>query len=546
MSGFAVWFTGLSGSGKSTIAYALAPRLERLGLPVEILDGDEVRKRLTKGLGFSKEDRDENISRIAFVARSVVRAGGVAIACAISPYREARDRARAEIGRFVEVHVAPPLEECIRRDVKGLYKKALAGEIPSFTGVSDPYEPPLTPELSIPTERLTVDQSVELVLGKLRELGYIEGGPIPPRGGALIDRLSRRDVDDRLPALEIDAETADDLQNIGTGAFSPLRGFLGEADFNSVIFERRLSSGDWWTLPIVLDVEPEEAPRLGDRFALRHGGRTIALMSAESRYRPDKETYARQVFGTADSSHPGVARVLGLKPVFLGGPIELLGFVDSPLNRYRLTPARTRRIFAERGFRTVAAFQTRNVPHLGHEHLQRLALNYCDGLFVNPVIGRKKPGDFRDEAILATYERLTEFYPRERVVLGTLHTWMRYAGPIEAIHHAIVRKNYGCTHIIIGRDHAGVGKFYDPWAAQRAFEDYPGLGIEPLRFPESFYCRRCSLLATANDCPHGGEDRVSVSASQIRAALSDPAARLDYMVRSEILEVIRALPDPLL
>jgi adenylyl-sulfate kinase len=173
MKGFCVWFTGLSGSGKSTLARVLADRLEERGHSVQVLDGDEVRQRLTKGLGFSKEDREENISRIAFVANAIVKAGGVAITCAISPYRESREKARAEIGRFIEVYVATPLQECIKRDVKGLYKKALAGEIANFTGVSDPYEPPLNPEVTIPTQTLSVDQSLDLIVAKLRDLKYI-------------------------------------------------------------------------------------------------------------------------------------------------------------------------------------------------------------------------------------------------------------------------------------------------------------------------------------------------------------------------------------
>ncbi len=175
MPGFTVWITGLSGSGKSTLAHALAPHLEQFGYYVQVLDGDEVRRRLTAGLGFSKEDRDTNVDRISFVANAISRSGGVAIACAISPYRAARDAARSEIKNFVEVYAAAPLEECIRRDVKGLYKKALAGDLQRFTGVSDPYEPPPNPEVTIPTQELTVEQSVELILRKLRDLGYIAG-----------------------------------------------------------------------------------------------------------------------------------------------------------------------------------------------------------------------------------------------------------------------------------------------------------------------------------------------------------------------------------
>jgi sulfate adenylyltransferase len=552
MKGFCVWLTGLPSAGKTTIAYALAPALETLGLPVQVLDGDEVRLRLSKGLGFSREDRDANVLRIAFVAGAIVKAGGVAITCAISPYRAVRDQARAEIGRFVEVHVATPLEECVRRDVKGLYRRALAGEIANFTGVSDPYEAPLEPELVLPTQDVSLEECVRRVIEKLRELRCLPGGRIRPHGGVLVDRVAegaRRDAlleeVRSLARLEVDGDTADDVENLAHGFFSPLEGFLGEADFESVIEERRLASGEWWTIPIVLDVSAEQARRLGERFVLTWRERPLAIVTVRSAYAPDLGSLCRGVFGTEDPAHPGVARVKRMNPVFLGGPIDLVGAVGGPLRRYRMTPAQTRALFDERGLATVAAFQTRNVPHLGHELLQRLALNVCDGLLVNPVIGAKKPGDFRDEVILAAYEVQTQrFYPKDHAILATLHTWMRYAGPMEAVHHAIVRKNLGCSHIVIGRDHAGVGRYYDPFAAHRIFDEMPGLGIEPIRCAESFYCTRCATMATSRDCPHGPDARLSVSATQVRAALADPSARLPNRMRDEILEVIRASGDP--
>ncbi|MBI1852863.1 MAG: sulfate adenylyltransferase [Planctomycetes bacterium] len=550
--GFCIWFTGLPSSGKTTIAYALAPKLEQLGFAVQVLDGDEVRLRLSKGLGFSRADRDENISRIAFVANSIVKSGGVAITCAISPFRVTRDAARAEIGHFVEVHVATPLDECVRRDVKGLYKKAIAGEIPSFTGISDPYEPPLHAEITVPTQTQTLEESVNLVLGTLREMGYVEGGRVRPHGGVLVDRVASSErratlLNDArsLPTLELDADTASDVENIATGLFSPLTGFLGAADFESVITKKSLESGVRWTIPIVLDVTADQAARLGARFVLTHGERALAVMTVDSKYHGDKRGFCQGVFGTTDGAHPGVARVMRMGPVFLGGPIELVGEVDGPLRQRRLTPARARALFDQRGFSTIAAFQTRNVPHLGHEHLQRIALNVCDGLLVNPVIGGKKPGDFRDEVILAAYETLTDrFYPRDRVVLATLHTWMRYAGPMEAIHHAILRQNLGCSHIIIGRDHAGVGSYYDPFAAHRAFDELPGLEIQPIRIAEAFYCNECATMATSRDCPHGDASRVSVSASQVRAALADAGVTLPNRMRNEILDVIRRFDAP--
>lgn len=551
--GFCVWFTGLSGAGKSTIAEALRPRLERFGHAVEVLDGDEVRKTLSKGLGFSREDRDANVLRIAFVAGAVVRAGGVAITCAISPYREVRDKARAGIPRFVEVHVAAPLEECIRRDPKGLYKKALAGEIPQFTGVSDPYEPPLRPEIVVPTHTQSLEQSVDLIVSRLREMGLLPGGRIRPHGGQLVDRVAtgaRRDQAlewaRHLPHLEVTEETADDAWNIAHGVYSPLEGFLCESDFWSVLDHRRLVNGNWWTIPIVLDVTARDAARIGPRVVLTRAGEPVALMTVQSAYEPDRGAFVRSVFGTSDPAHPGVARVGAMGEVFLGGEIEWIGAGTGPLSRHRMTPKETRALFDARGFKTVAAFQTRNVPHLGHEHLQRLALNACDGLFVNPVIGKKKAGDFKDDVIIAAYETLVRgFYPHERVVLSTLHMAMRYAGPIEAIHHAIIRKNFGCTDIIIGRDHAGVGSYYSPFAAQEIFDDFPGLDIRPLKYPESFFCTTCDGMATTRDCPHDAAARQTVSATQIRAALRGEGGSLRHRMRDEVLDAIRQFEAPI-
>lgn len=552
MQGCCIWLTGLPCSGKTTIARAIEPKLRSLGLGVHVLDGDEVRERFSKGLGFSREDRDTNVRRISYVARAVAHTGGVSIVCAVSPYRGARDEARREIGRFLEVHVAPKLETCVERDVKGHYKKALAGEIQHFTGVSDPYEEPLAPELRFHTDRMTLDQCVEALLAKMGEMGFLPSALPAPHGGVLVNRVAqgarRAELEaesQQLPHLEVDADTADDVENIATGAFSPLTGFLGRADVESLVARKTLASGLRWTIPILLSVTEATAARLGSRFALTRNGRPFATMTADSVWTLEKAALCSAVFGTQDPAHPGVAQTMALAPICVGGPIEMFETPQTQHRRLRMTPHATREMFARRGYKSVAAFQTRNVPHLGHEHLQRIALQMCDGLLVHPVIGPKKPGDFRDEVILASYETLVGRYlPSDRVVLSTLHTRMRYAGPMEAIHHAIVRQNYGCSHILIGRDHAGVGKYYDPYAAQRIFTELDGLEIRPIPIGEAFFCKVCDGMATTRDCAHAAEERISVSATAVRAALSTKG-KMKHQMRDEVLTCIRQFEEPL-
>jgi sulfate adenylyltransferase len=346
--------------------------------------------------------------------------------------------------------------------------------------------------------------------------------------------------------VDLNAEQASDVWNLATGAYSPLEGFLGPEDLRAVLFDRRLANGVTWTIPIVLDVSAERARRLGDAVGLWHNGRPLARLDGVCPYRYDRVDYAKQVFGTDDAKHPGVAKVLGLGDVLLGGTVTALGDLETAahLARYRLTPRETRVLFDAKGWRTVVGFQTRNVPHLGHEYVQKTALTFVDGLFINPVIGRKKAGDFKDEVILAAYEALVQhYYVRERTVLATLHTEMRYAGPREAIFHAIVRKNFGCTHFIVGRDHAGVGSYYAPYAAQEIFDDFPDLGITPLFFTAFFYCRRCGSVANEKTCPHAAEARLDFSGTLLRRLLTERHAP-DGLIRPEVAEVILGVDNP--
>jgi sulfate adenylyltransferase len=297
-------------------------------------------------------------------------------------------------------------------------------------------------------------------------------------------------------------------------------------------------------MPIVLDISRRQANQLGDTVGLWHDGRPLAVLEGARAYSYDRQELAKQVFGTEDAKHPGVANVLRMQELLLRGDLQVLGDIESPFTRYRLTPVETRVLFEAKAWRTVVGFQTRNVPHLGHEYVQKTALTFVDGIFINPVIGRKKAGDFKDEVILQTYDALVQhYYLRERAVLATLHTEMRYAGPREAVFHAIVRKNFGCTHFIVGRDHAGVGDYYAPYAAQEIFDDFPDLGIIPLFFTAFFYCRRCASVANDKTCPHGDDVRVQFSGTLLRKLLTERQAP-DGLIRPEVAEIILNQDNP--
>ena len=248
---------------------------------------------------------------------------------------------------------------------------------------------------------------------------------------------------------------------------------------------------------------------------------------------------------TLDPSHPGVAKVNALGDTLLGGRIALAAELSSPFPNYTLWPIETRVLFKEKGWRTVVAFQTRNPPHLGHEYVQKTALTFTDGLFINPIIGKKKQGDFTDEVIIKTYHELIDrYYLRDRAVMGILQAEMRYAGPREAILHAIMRKNFGCTHFIVGRDHAGVGSFYGPYDAQKIFDEFPDLGILPLFFKSFFYCKKCSTVTNEKSCPHGKKDRINFSGTKIRKLLSEGESPQKELMRQEVAEVIMQHPNP--
>ncbi len=378
---------------------------------------------------------------------------------------------------------------------------------------------------------------------------------IHPHGGRLTERVlwgdRRKEALDRvktLPVLKIPAESVSDVENIATGVFSPLEGFMGKADFRNVLNEMRLQNDLPWTIPIVLDAGREEAARFqeGKDIVLQNeSGRPVAILHLEEKYEFDCDELAEKVFLTMDRAHPGVAKVAGMKEVLLAGAIDVLEISPTPFDRYKLAPKETRILFREKGWKTVVAFQTRNTPHIGHEYVQKTAMTFTDGIFVNPVIGRKKKGDFKDEVILASYDELIKhYYLKERAVMAILQMEMRYAGPREAIHHAIVRKNFGCTHIIIGRDHAGVGSYYHPYAAQDIFEEFPDLGIVPLFFRAFYYCRKCQSVVNEKICPHPPSEQIQFSGTKIRDLLVNGQVPPPELMRPEVAKIIMQFENP--
>ncbi|RLG52105.1 MAG: sulfate adenylyltransferase [Thermoproteota archaeon] len=349
-----------------------------------------------------------------------------------------------------------------------------------------------------------------------------------------------------LPRVELSQEEAADVENLAYGVYSPLEGFMASEELESTLADMRLPSDVPWTIPILLDVDEStvEELREGDYIALC-AGKPIALMRVEEVYKHSKEDIALRVYRTSSLEHPGVARVMQMRDFLLAGRVELISDPPNPYERYTLRPAETRVLFRERGWRTIAGFQTRNAPHLGHEWIQKTALAFVDGVFINPVIGRKKRGDFRDEVILAAYSELIEhYYNPNTVVLSILRYEMKYAGPREAVHHAIMRKNFGCTHFIVGRDHAGVAGFYKPYEAQEIFKEFPDLGITPLFFREFFYCRRCGGIANEKTCPHPEEERLRFSGTMIRKIIEGGERPPEYVMRPEVADTILSFKEP--
>ena len=371
---------------------------------------------------------------------------------------------------------------------------------------------------------------------------------ISAHGGKLVNRTSKIDPTD-LMSVDISTDLANDVENIADGIFSPLEGFLNKQDFDSVVEKGRLENGIAWTIPTVLDVDEETSQKMkdsGDVLLKNPDGIGIAVLHVEDVFTFDKSNTATGVYGTNDVAHPGVAKTNSMKDFLVGGKIDYIQRQsETEIRKHRMTPTQTREVFEKAGWKTIVAFQTRNPPHVAHEMLQKAAITTRDGVFVNPLIGKKKSGDFKDEIIVKAYETMiSNYYPENKCQLATLHTEIKYAGPKEAIHHAIMRQNYGCTHIIIGRDHAGVGNFYDPFAAHRIFDDYPELEIEPIFFPAFFYCRKCLTFTNPKACPHDADSREQISGTKLREMIQNNQAPSEFILRPEVAKVIIEFDKP--
>ena len=378
---------------------------------------------------------------------------------------------------------------------------------------------------------------------------------IEPHGGRLInkelpERKKQRilEQNNEFYKIRIDSETCKVIKNIAFGVFSPLEGFMTENDTLNVLDHMYLESEIAWPFPIVLDVSESEVSNLKEEDSViltDFSNNPIALFNIKDIYSYNKKSFAEKVYGTLDKTHPGVKRVFDQKEKLIGGDIFLVNEINPIFPELDLKPIETRVLFKAKNWDRVVAFQTRNPPHLGHEYVQKAGLTFVDGLFINPVIGRKKAGDFLDEVIINAYKTLIKnYYPENRVVLSTFETEMRYAGPKEAIFHAIARKNFGCDHIIIGRDHAGVGDFYKPYDAHKIFDIFPDLGIEPLFFRSFSYCTKCNSIVNDKNCPHSSDLHKSFSGSKIRETLLSGKEPTSDIMRPEVAKVILNYKNP--
>ena len=376
-----------------------------------------------------------------------------------------------------------------------------------------------------------------------------------PYGGKLVKKIVPagerskllKDIDQR---IAINTEIAKDVVNITNGLYSSLEGFMNKDDFVSVVENKKLANGLTWTIPVYLTVSAKIAGKLtlGSQILLTNKQLELqAVLILEDKFSYNIEKYCKNIYGSTDMNHPGVLAMHSEQPVFIGGEVYLLDYGKKILPEYNLTPEQTRKVFSGKGWKTVVGFQTRNPAHLAHEFTQKAALEFVDGLFINPIIGQKKKGDFRDEVILSVYEMLARnFYYDNTTFLSIYPARMRYAGPREAVFHAIVRKNYGCTHFIVGRDHAGVNGFYEQTAAQKIFDEIEDIGIQIMKFSNAFYAPKLRMFTTEKVSPFvPKEGRIDPSGTEIRKMVAEKnVIELEKFMRKEVVEIILGFKNP--